>query len=284
MNRNFRRSNFQLDSDIGSGPVASPVMWGTVLFFALIAAMDPQRIGIAAILAGLRRPMHNLFAFWLGLMTAGLALALVAMFLLRDFLVPFTQFLKSTAKSPVVPPVQITFGVLALLIAVAIVVRSSARRAAPAPVPVPVGGPSGLEGDPSGLEVVSKRPNVFSRVMAFALRGTSWSALLDSGSVKLAFVVGLITSSPPLEFWGAVLAIVASGAAASTQVSAYLMYMLVGYSIAEIPLVSYLVSPAKTQVVVMRLQGWLRAHQRQIFIFILSMVGVLMVGGGVSAA
>jgi hypothetical protein len=251
-------------------------MWGTVLFFALIAAMDPQRIGIAAILAGLRRPMHNLFAFWLGLMTAGLALALVAMFLLRDFLVPFTQFLKSAAKSPVVPPVQITFG--ALLIAVAIVVRSSARRAAPVPVPVPVGGPSGLEGDPSGLEVVSKRPNVF------ALRRTSWSALLDSGSVKLAFVVGLITSSPPLEFWGAVLAIMASGAAASTKMSAYLMYMLVGYSIAEIPLVFYLVSPAKTQVVVMRLQGWLRAHQRQIFIFILSMVGVLMVGGGVSAA
>lgn len=259
-------------------------MWGTVLFFALIAAMDPQRIGIAAILAGLRRPMHNLFAFWLGLMTAGLALALVAMFLLRDFLVPFTRFLKSAAKSPVVPPVQITFGVLALLIAVAIVVRSSARRAAPAPLPVPVGGPSGLEGDPSRVEVVSKRPNVFSRVTAFPLRGTSLSALLDSGSVKLAFVAGLITSSPPLEFWGAVLAIVASGAAASTQVSAYLMYMLVGYWIAEIPLVSYLVSPAKTQVVVMRLQGWLRAHQRQIFIFILSMVGVLMVGGGVSAA
>jgi hypothetical protein len=257
-------------------------MWGTVLFLALIAAMEPQRIGIAAILAGLRRPMHHLFAFWLGLMTAGLALALVGMFLLRDFLVPFTQFLKSAAKSLAVPPVQITFGVLALLIAVAIVVRSSARRAAPAPVPVPVlvpvGGPSGLEGDPSGLEVVSKRPNVF------ALRRTSWSALLDRGSVKLAFVAGLITSSPPLEFWGAVLAIVASGAAASTQVSAYLMYMLVGYSIAEIPLVSYLVSPAKTQVVVMRLQGWLRAHQRQIFIFILSVVGVLMVGGGVSAA
>ncbi|MGC1807618.1 MAG: GAP family protein [Mycobacterium sp.] len=257
-------------------------MWGTVLFFALITAMDPQRIGIAAILAGLRRPMHNLFAFWLGLMTAGLALALVGMFLLRDFLVLCTRFLKNAAKSPVVPPVQITFGVLALLIAVAIVVRSSARRAAPAPVPVPVGGPSGFEGDPSGLEVVSKRPNVFSRV--FALRRTSWSALLDSGSVKLAFVAGLFTSAPPLEFCGAVLAIVASGAAASTQVSAYLMYMLVGYSIAEIPLVSYLLSPAKTQVVVMRLQGWLRAHQRQIFILILSMVGVLMVGGGVSAA
>jgi hypothetical protein len=251
-------------------------MWGTVLFLALIAAMELQRIGIATILVGLRRPMHNLFAFWLGLMTAGLALGLVGMFLLRDFLVPFTRFLKSAAKSPVVPPVQITFGVLALLIAVAIVVRSSAHRAAP--VPVPVGGPSGLQGDPSGLEVVSKRPNVF------ALRGRSWNALLDGGSVKLAFVAGMITSAPALEFWGAVLAIVASGAAASTQVSAFLMFMLVGYSIAEIPLVSYLVSPAKTQFVVMWLQGWLRAHQRQIFIFILSTVGVLMVGGGVGAA
>ena len=245
--------------------------------------MEPQRIGIAAILAGLRRPMHNLFAFWLGLMTAGLALGLVGMFLLRDFLVPFTQFLKSAAKVRVVPPVQITFGVLALLYRCgdrcALLGPSGGTRAGAGAGRRPLrlrGRPLRLGG---GVEKTE-------RVLAggFALRRTSWSALLDSGSVKLAFVAGLFTSAPPLEFCGAVLAIVASGAAASTQVSAYLMYMLVGYSIAEIPLVSYLVSPAKTQFVVMRLQGWLRAHQRQIFILILSMVGVLMVGGGVSAA
>jgi hypothetical protein len=234
--------------------------------------------------------MHNLFAFWLGLMTSGLALALAGIFVLRDFLFPITRFLKSAVKSPVAPPVQITFGVLMLFIAVAIVVRSSARRAAPAPVPVQVGGPAGLEegpcgleSDPSGLAPTPKSPTLIWRVMNFAVGRTAWSTVLDNGSVKLAFVAGLSTSAPPVEFWGAVLAIVASGAAAGTQVSAFVAFMLVAYAIAEIPLACYLVSPAKTQVVVMRLQGWLRAHHRQIFIFILCAFGVMMVSGGVSA-
>jgi hypothetical protein len=271
-------------------------MWGTVLFFALVTATEPQRMGIAAILVGLRRPMHNLFAFWLGLMTSGMALALAGMFLLRDYLVPFTHLLKSAAHSPLVPPAKIIFGTLALLFAVAIVVRSSARRATPAtvsvpvPVPVPVGGPcgfednpSGVEGAHSGLELASKRPTVFSRVMKFALGRTSWSTVLDKGSVKLAFFAGLSTSASPLEFWGAVLAILASGAAVGTQMSALLMFLLVGFAIAEIPLVCHLVSPAKTLAVAMRLQGWLRAHQRQIFVFILSVLGVVMVCGGATA-
>jgi hypothetical protein len=239
--------------------------------------------------------MHNLFAFWIGLMTSSFAFAMLGMFVLGDFLVPFTQFLKSAAKSPLVPPVQITLGVLALSIAVAMVVRSSRRQAvpvpAPAPVLVPVGGPSGLESDLSHLddglsdvEVASKRPNVFLRALAFGIGRTSWSTMLDGGSVKLSFAAGLGTSTSPVEFWGAVLAIMASGAAVGTQVSAVLMFMLVGFSIVEVPLVCYLVAPAKTQAVLMRLHGWLRAHHRQIFIFILCLAAAMMIGGGVRAA
>ncbi len=252
-------------------------------------------MGIAAILVGLRRPMHNLFAFWIGLMTSSFAFAMLGMFVLSDFLIPFTQFLKNAAKSPVVPPVQIAIGVLALSVAVTMVVRSSRRRAVPAPVPelVSVGGSSGLgydaphfeeEDGPSDVEVASKTPNWFMRALAFGVGRTSWSTVLDSGSVKLSFAAGLGTSTSPLEFWGAVLAIMASGAAVGTQVSAVLMFMVVGYSIVEVPLICYLVAPAKTQAVLMRLNGWMRAHQRQIFIFILCAVAAMMINGGVSAA
>ena len=150
-------------------------MWGTVLFFALITATEPQRMGIAAILVGLRRPVHNLFAFWIGLMTSSFAFAMLGMFVLRDFLIPFTQFLKNAAKSPLVPPAQIAIGVLALSIAVAMVVRSARRQPVPAPVPVlvSVGGPLVWEvipltwktGPTTGAseepEVPSKKPNLF---------------------------------------------------------------------------------------------------------------------------
>ena len=108
--------------------------------------------------------------------------------------------------------------------------------------------------------------------------------MLDSGSVKLSFAAGLGTSTSPVEFWGAVLAIIASGAAVGTQVSAVLMFMLVGFSIVEIPLVCYLVAPAKTQAVLLRLHCWLRAHHRQIFIFILCVAAAMMIKAGVSAA
>jgi hypothetical protein len=270
-------------------------MWGTVLFFALVTATEPQRMGIAAMLVGLRRPMQNLFAFWVGLMTSGMAFALVGMFLLRDFLLPFTQFLKTAAHSPLVPPAKIICGVLALAFAVAIVVRSSARRAMPvpvlAPVPVPVGGPggladgpSGLAGMPTGVELAPKTPNLLARAVNFGLGRTSWSTLLDKGSVKLAFFAGLGTSASPLEFWGAVLAILASGAAVHVQIGALLMFLLVGFAIAEIPLICHLISPTKTLNVVMRLQGWMRAHQRQLFVGLLSVLGVLMVCGGATGA
>jgi hypothetical protein len=45
-------------------------------------------------------------------------------------------------------------------------------------------------------------------------------------------------------------------------------------------LVSYLVSPAKTQAVVMRLQDWLRADRQPIFVVVLGVVGAWMVTNG----
>jgi hypothetical protein len=95
----------------------------------------------------------------------------------------------------------------------------------------------------------------------------------------MAFVAGLGT--PPVEFWGAMMVILASGAGAGAQVIAALMFIFVGYATAALPLVSYLASPAKTQAVGMWLHDWLRAHRRPILVFIVGTVGVWMVLNGV---
>ena len=46
--------------------VVSPTMWGTVLVFALLAAVDPVRIGIAVLLIFALAALLDLLVFWLG--------------------------------------------------------------------------------------------------------------------------------------------------------------------------------------------------------------------------
>ena len=124
-------------------------------------------------------------------------------------------------------------------------------------------------------------PNKPSWFSLRALRQLSWPTLVERGSVGMAFAAGLAMSAPPLEFWGAILAILASGAAGGTQVSALVVFMLVGYAIAEIPLICFLAAPAKTRSIVARLHTWLGLHRRPIFLTCLGAFGVLMVAGGV---
>lgn len=239
-------------------------MWGLVLFFAFTAAQDPVRIGIVVLLISRPRPMPHLVAYWLGLKAMGFGAALAALFLLRDFILSVTRVVTSAARNPVVPPIQIALGVVALSTAAMLAAPSSVRQAAYALVP---------GGDPSAQVLQPKTPTVFSRL--------SWRRLLEDGSPRMAFVFGLGTATPLIEFWAAMMVIVASGAGAGAQVIAALMWILVAYAIAEIPLVSYLASPAKTQAVVMRLHDWLRAHGRPIFVLVLGVVGVFMVASGV---
>ena len=246
-------------------------MWGTVLFFALICAVEPTRIGLAAVLVALPRPFLNLLAFWIGLVIAGFGLALAGLFLLRDYLPRIIHAFRFATASPAVPPIKIAFGVLAILVAALLVARSRMRQAAPVPVsvPVPFSGPSGSEFQKNKLSLLS--PMSLPRRLP---------VLVQNGSVGMAFIAGVCTSAPPLEFWGAVLAILASGATGGTQVSAVIVFLLVGYAIAEIPLVCYLAAPSRTRSIVARLHGWLRSHGRPISLSCLGVFGVLMIAGG----
>lgn len=250
-------------------------MWGLVLLFALSAAQDPVRIGVMALLIARPRPMHNLLAYWLGLMATGFGAALATLFGLHHFLLPVARVVTSVATNPVVPPAQIVLGALALSAAAVIAVRCSLRQSAPAAAPsAAMPGSNFSSADPQ-----PKTPNLIARL------SSSWcgvlAGLLEGRSLRTAFVAGLFTSTQVIECGAAMIAILASGAAAGAQLSAALMFTLVAFAIVEIPLVSCLVSPAKTQAVVMVLHDWLRAHRRPIFLCVVGVVGVFMVVSGV---
>lgn len=245
-------------------------MWSAVLLFGIIAAQDPVRIGIMALLISRPRPLANLLAYWFGLMATGFGAALASLFLLHDFLGPVVRLTHSIAQHPALPPIQVAIGLLAIAAAVMLAMPRSVRQAAYALMPVTdVVAPTV---DPG------KGPTMFSRV---PLPRLSWTSALEGQSLRMPFVAGLCTSTQLLEFWGAMLVIMASGAAAGTQVAAALVFTLVAYTLTELPLVAYLVAPGKTQTVVMGMHGWLAARRRPIFAVLLGALGAMMLTKGV---
>jgi len=223
-------------------------------------------MGITAFLISCPRPVHHLLAYWLGLMVTGLGAALVALFLLRDLMVPVTHWVDSIATSPLVPPIQIIIGVLALGAAAMLGARTPVPQLANAPMAASEPSPAAPEPKPT------KPRTLLSRL--------SWPALLEGRSSGMAFVAGLCTSTQIVEYWGAMLAILASGAAAATQVAAALVFTLVAYAIVEIPLISHLAAPAKTQFVLGQMQVWLRERRRVVFACIFGVAGVLLIASG----
>jgi hypothetical protein len=233
-----------------------------VLVLSLVAAMDPVRIGIAALLISRPRPMLNLLAFWLGGMAAGIAAPLVVLFFLRDFTLSVMRVMVSAVSSPIVAHIQVAIGVAAVPITALIAARVGARPRAP----VPAGGEA---------SVLLREPKTPTGSSPLSIRGQ-----LESGSLVMAFVAGLALATPPVEYLAAIIAILASGAAAAGQVGAALIFTLVAFTVVEVPLISYLATPAKTLAVVQRLNHWISAHRPAIPAVIVGALGVLLVVTG----
>ncbi|WP_158168345.1 GAP family protein [Mycolicibacterium smegmatis] len=251
-------------------------MWSAVLVLALVSAVDPVRIGITLLLIGRERPVANLLAYWLGLMAAGVGLAVIALMFLPGVVRPVTEFVVAAAEKPVIPPLQIAMGLLAIPVAVVIAMRAR-RRTLVAPVSEVADPVSAMAFAAAAAPVASGKRSLFSRL--------SWPALFSGrwgNSAAMAFAAGLFSATPPLEYCFAILAIAASGAAIGTQVCAAVVFSLVSFAIAEIPLVGYLASPVKTKAIVARMHDWIGTYRRPIFACILGLFGVLMLASGVS--
>jgi Sap-like sulfolipid-1-addressing protein len=247
-------------------------MWATVLVLALMTAIEPVRLAVAIFLISGPRPLINLLAFWLGGMATGIGAVLGVLVLLRDFASAVVHDLESTATgivaSSTVQHIQICIGVLALLIAAVFARGFSVRQRARAPITC---------GEPSPL--LPSTPTASSRLFARA------HDTLEAGVPWVAFGVGLSSAGPsPVEFLLAVTAILASGTAIGTQLGAAVAYVVVMLAIVEIPLVSYVAKPAKTQAVMLQMSDWLRTRRREILALIVAVMGVVLVATGMGNA
>jgi hypothetical protein len=242
-------------------------MWSAVFVLSLIAAIDPIRIGIVVVLISRPRPMVSLLAFWLGGMAAGIAAALVLVVYLRDLTLSVMRALFSAVNSPAAAHLRVAIGVLVLLIAGLIAARLRVRQHAPVR----------LTGEERSVLVLeSDTRNGSSR--------RSIRRQLEEGSLAVAFIAGIGWATPPVEYLAAIIAILASGTAATAQVSAAVMFTVVAFTVAEIPLMSYLAMPEKTVAVVLRLHDWLKARRQAILAIFVCTFGALLVVSGIGNA
>ena len=109
--------------------------------------------------------------------------------------------------------------------------------------------------------------------------------MLKRLSLWVAFLAGLWPGpGPHVELVGVLGVILASGGAARTQVATVAAYALVSFAFAEIPLISYLLAPAKTSAFLNRVPEWsLRACHVGAVAVALAVLGVYLVATSCAA-
>ena len=221
-------------------------MWITLLAMAVAVSLEPFRIGMTLLMMNRPRPLLQLLAFLTGGFAMGSTVGVIVLFVLRPALgsAHFT-----------LPTVQIVVGALLLINAAVVATGVAGRRG------------DGAAGSGSRrFEPLSARTR----------------QLVDGRSLWTAGVAGLGIALPSVDYLAVLALIVASGAAASVQLGALLLFNVVAFGFVEIPLVCYLVAPDRTRATLSALQDWLRTRRRTAVTILLAVVGCVLLGAGLA--
>ncbi len=106
--------------------------------------------------------------------------------------------------------------------------------------------------------------------------------LLNGRSLWTAGVAGLGIALPSVDYVAALALIVASGAAATLQVGALMMFNVVAFGLVEVPLLCYLVAPERTRTTLAAVYDWVRSRGRRGVAVLLAVVGCVLLGAGLA--
>ena len=147
------------------------------------------------------------------------------------------------------PEVQILIGVVALLVAAGLAARVFTGR-------------------------FGRRPE---RLTTLARR------LLNGRSLWIAGMAGLGIALPSVDYLAALTIILASRAAAMTQVGALLMFNVVAFALVEVSLLAYLLAPQTTRTSMVELHDWIRSRRRVEVATLLAAVGGVLLAAGMAS-
>jgi hypothetical protein len=106
--------------------------------------------------------------------------------------------------------------------------------------------------------------------------------LMRGDSLSVAGIAGLSIALPSVDYLAALAVILASAAAAPTQVAALLLFNFVAFALVEIPLLAYVFAPERTATSMAALHNWIRSRRRhEVAILLASVGGVFLAIGTV---
>ncbi len=109
-----------------------------------------------------------------------------------------------------------------------------------------------------------------------------WSErVMSRGSAPIAFAVGVALNLPGAFYLVALKDIAQGWSGTASQVAAIVVFNLIMFVLAEVPLLGYSFAPEATQVKVEALNEWMARHARQIVITVATVIGLYLVARGV---
>lgn len=228
-------------------------MWTTVLVLSIAVNLEPTRIGLLPLLLARPRPLLQLLAYLIGSVSVSLGFGLLVLFVFHRN--PFGASSSSGGTA------QIIVGAIALTIAAAMAVRWVSTR------------------DSAGLEQdTSVEPPQPSKVDKFT---TAVRRILSKGrSPWLSGLVGIGVGLPSVDYLAVLLVIGTSGAAPLEQAAALVTVIVVSSLVVMVPLIGYLVTPAKTLALIDRFGAWTQSRSTLEYAGLLALIGCLLIGLG----
>lgn len=220
---------------------------------ALAVSLEPFRVAMTVLMVNRPRPVLQLLAFLGGGFAMGMTVGLVVIFILRRRLVASTHL--------TLPRVQILIGGLALLVAAVLAASVAVRR---------------WRGERRGYAV--DRGTVFDKLP------TPIKGLLNGRSLWVAGLAGLGIALPSVDYLAALAVILASGAAALTQVGALVLFNVTAFVLVEISLVAYLLEPDRTRQSLTALNNWIASRRRLEVAALLVAVGCVLLALGIAGS
>ena len=216
---------------------------GKVFLLSLTAALNPTLLTVTTVMLLLPNPKRLMLGYLLGAYTTSITVGLAIEYWLHN------SGVVSTTKRTVSPAVDITLGLLALLVAVVI---GTGRLAA------------------AGEKRKSKRADKPKKT-------PRWQRTLSKGSARDTFVIGILLSFPGASYLAALTELHKQNLAAVGVVLVVVAVTLIMLILLEIPLISFAVAPVWTPAAIDRFKGWFARNGARVAVIGATVIGVALI-------
>lgn len=228
---------------------------------ALLAAIYPPGMLLAALYLASERPGRTTFAYVAGGLVMVTLVGVAALFAIR------AGGLSHLHQHQTRYGLRLGLGVLALIAAPVIFLRK--RRSADGKQAAEQVADRAAE--PTADRKKPKKPKKPSLIERLSARPSSWTA----------FAVGAVMFGPSVTFIAAVQVVATAKAGIGETVAAMVMIIVLTVAFGWLPLVAYLVAPERTVRVLHTFEHWLGRHGRTVLAVAIGVVGLILLIQGI---